>query len=108
MYNRYLQNSCPQHEPTCPPPPCPPKHEPQPCPPACTEEPEHCEKEKESGSILSLLGGLLGGEKKGGLSKLLDDNTLLILIILFFLLKDDDGIDHDLLILAGVFLLIGL
>ena len=34
---------------------------------------------------------------------------LLVLLILLFLLKDDDGnIDRDLLILAGVFLLVGL
>ena len=38
----------------------------------------------------------------------LDENTLIVLLLLFFLLKDEDGIDHDLLILAGIFLLIGL
>lgn len=51
---------------------------------------------------------LLGSDHKGGLSRLLDDNTLIVLLLLFFLLKDEDGIDHDLLILAGIFLLIGL
>lgn len=70
--------------------------------------PDSCEKDKDNRGILSLFGKLLGGDKEGGLSKLFDDNTLLILIILFFLLKDDDGIDHDLLLLAGIFLLIGL
>lgn len=93
MYNRYLQNSCPPPE-----------------PPACSK-PKPCrdtEHSTESGGLLSSLTGLLGGEK-GGLSKLLDDNTWIIFVILFFLLKDDDnGVDHDLLLLAGLFLLIGL
>lgn len=110
MYNRYLQNNCPPSEPSkpsrppqpCPPPSCPP----QPCPPEPCPEP--CkDKDDGSGGLLSSLSGLLGG--KGGLSKLLDDNTWIIFVVLFFLLKDDeDGIDHDLLILAGIFLLLGL
>lgn len=61
----------------------------------------------EKGSLLSSLGSLFGGKEGGRLSKLLDDNTLLVLLILYFLLKDEDGIDHDLLLLAGIFLLLG-
>ena len=82
MYNKYLQTACP-------PPDAPP------CPP-----PER----QESGSILSSLGSLFG--KEGGLSRL---DTLLVLLILYVLLKDETGgIDRDLLLLAGIFLLIGL
>ena len=78
MYNKYLQTACP-------PPDAPP------CPP-----PER----QESGSILSSLGSLFG--KEGGLSRL-------VLLILYVLLKDETGgIDRDLLLLAGIFLLIGL
>ena len=78
MYNKYLQTACP-------PPDAPP------CPP-----PER----QESGSILSSLGSLFG--KEGGLSRL-------FLLILYVLLKDETGgIDRDLLLLAGIFLLIGL
>ena len=93
MYNRYLENSNPSYQQSSNQQSC--KH----------KQPE-CEQEH-SGGLLSSLTGLLGG-KEGGLSKLLDDNTLLVLIILYFLLKEDDGIDHDLIILAGVFLLLGL
>ena len=79
MYNKYLQTACP-------PPDAPP------CPP-----PER----QESGSILSSLGNLFG--KEGGLSRLFEQDTLLVL------LKDETGgIDRDLLLLAGIFLLIGL
>lgn len=101
MYNRYLENnhsSCRQ-----PPEPCHRPQQPEPC--EC--ERKEREREHSDGGLFSSLGGLLGG-KEGGLSKLLDDNTLLVLLILFFLLKDDDGFDRDLLILAGVFLLLGL
>ena len=78
MYNKYLQTACP-------PPDAPP------CPP-----PER----QESGSILSSLGNLFG--KEGGLRRLFEQDTLLVL------LKDETGgIDHDLLLLAGIFLLIG-
>lgn len=99
MYNRYLQNTCP-HEPQKPEPhrDCRPDR----------DDHESCKpKDNSGGGLLSSLSNLLG--KEGGLSKLLDDNTLLVLLILLFLLKDDEGnIDHDLLILAGIFLLLGL
>ena len=89
MYNKYLQTTCPSSDaPPAPPPPCPPP------------------KPQESGSIFSSLGNLFG--KEGGLSRLFEQDTLLVLLILYFLLKDEDGIDHDLLLLAGIFLLIGL
>ena len=53
-----------------------------------------------------LLGSLFG--KEGGLSRLFEQDTLLVLLILYVLLKDETGsIDHDLLLLAGIFLLIG-
>ena len=68
----------------------------------------HDIQKKETSSLVSLFGRLLGSDSKGGLSRLLDENTLIVLLLLFFLLKDEDGIDHDLLILAGIFLLIGL
>lgn len=88
MYNKYLQTACPPPDA----PPCPP------CPP-----PER----QESGSILSSLGSLFG--KEGGLSRLFEQDTLLVLLILYVLLKDETGgIDRDLLLLAGIFLLIGL
>lgn len=65
---------------------CPPADAP-PCPP-----PER----QESGSILSSLGNLF------------EQDTLLVLLILYVLLKDETGgIDRDLLLLAGIFLLIG-
>lgn len=84
MYNKYLQTACPPADA----PPCPP--------------PER----QESGSILSSLGNLFG--KEGGLSRLFEQDTLLVLLILYVLLKDETGsIDHDLLLLAGIFLLIG-
>ena len=89
MYNKYLQTTCPP--PDAPPPPPPP------CPPP---------KQQESSSIFSSLGNLFG--KEGGLSRLFEQDTLLVVLILYFLLKDEDGIDHDLLLLAGIFLLIGL
>lgn len=89
MYNKYLQTAGPSSDaPPVPPPPCPPP------------------KPPESGSIFSSLGNLFG--KEGGLSRLFEQDTLLVLLILYFLLKDEDGIDHDLLLLAGIFLLIGL
>ena len=85
MYNKYLQTACP-------PPDAPP------CPPS---------ERQESGSILSSLGNLFG--KEGGLSRLFEQDTLLVQLILYVLLKDETGgIDRDLLLLAGIFLLIGL
>ena len=46
---------------------------------------------------------------EGGLSRLFEQDTLLVLLILYVLLKDETGgIDRDLLLLAGIFLLIGL
>lgn len=94
MYNKYLQAACPPQPPASAapaPPPCvPPEGKPEP-----------------DGGLLSSLGSLFG--KDGGLSRLFEHDTLLVLLILFFLLKDEDGkLDHDLLLLAGVFLLIGL
>lgn len=88
MYNKYLQTTCPPPDAPPPPPPCPPS------------------KQQESSSIFSSLGNLFG--KEGGLSRLFEQDTLLVVLILYFLLKDEDGIDHDLLLLAGIFLLIGL
>ena len=100
MYNRYLQNSCPPQEP--PKPPCEPAREEQTRDHTCWDAPKH-----DNSGLLSHLTRLFGG-KEGGLRKLLDDNTLLVLLILYFLLKDEDGIDHDLLLLAGIFLLLDL
>lgn len=101
MYNRYLQNTCP-HEPQ--------KQEPHrdcDCAPRRDDRSDCKQKDSSGGGLLSSLSNLLGGE--GGLSRLLDDNTLLVLLILLFLLRDDEGnVDHDLLILAGIFLLLGL
>ena len=55
---------------------------------------------------MSSLGNLFG--KEGGLSRLFEQDTLLVLLILYVLLKDEPGgIDRDLLLLAGIFLLIG-
>lgn len=83
MYNKYLQTACP-------PPDAPP------CPPPERQE-----------SLLSSLGNLFG--KEGGLNRLFEQDTLLVLLILYVLLKDETGgIDRDLLLLAGIFLLIGL
>lgn len=73
-----------------------------------THNDKHDTQKKETSSLVSLFHKLLGSDNKGGLSRLLDENTLIVLLLLFFLLKDEDGIDHDLLILAGIFLLIGL
>ena len=102
MYNRYLQNTCP-HEPQ--------KQEPHrdcDCAPRRDDRSDCKQKDSSGGGLLSSLSHLLGGGE-GGLGRLLDDNTLLVLLILLFLLKDDDGnIGRDLLILAGVFLLVGL
>ena len=56
---------------------------------------------------MSSLGNLFG--KEGGLSRLFEQDTLLVLLVLYVLLKDETGgIDRDLLLLAGIFLLIGL
>lgn len=111
MYNRYLQNK--EEKPMS----CDPSsrdRKPMPCdPPSRERKPMPCEErcdtqKKETSSLVSMFSRLLGSDHKGGLSQLLDDNTLIVLLLLFFLLKDEDGIDHDLLILAGIFLLIGL
>ena len=121
MYNRYLQNKSeekPSHAP-CDPPSWEKKL--QPCDRLDDRRDDRhddrrddrrddrCDiQKKETSSLVSLFGRLLGSDSKGGLSRLLDENTLIVLLLLFFLLKDEDGIDHDLLILAGIFLLIGL
>ena len=109
MYNRYLQNKSeekPSHAP-CDPPSWEKKL--QPCDRRDDRrDDQHDIQKKETSSLVSLFGRLLGSDSKGGLSRLLDENTLIVLLLLFFLLKDEDGIDHDLLILAGIFLLIGL
>ena len=109
MYNRYLQNKSeekPSHAP-CDPPSWEKKL--QPCDRRDDRRDDrHDIQKKETSSLVSLFGRLLGSDSKGGLSRLLDENTLIVLLLLFFLLKDEDGIDHDLLILAGIFLLIGL
>ena len=105
MYNHYLLNKSeekPSHAP-CDPPPW--EKKPQPC----DRRDDRCDtQKKETSNLVSLFGRLLGSDSKGGLGRLLDENTLIVLLLLFFLLKDEDGIDHDLLILAGIFLLIGL
>ena len=85
MYNRYLENT-----------PCVPDHPEQKTPECLSEH---------SGGLLSSLSHLFNGSQ---LSKLLDDNMLIVLLLVYILLKDEDGIDQDLLILAGVFLLLGL
>lgn len=109
MYNRYLQNKSEEkssHAP-CDPPSWEKKL--QPCDRRDDRRDDrHDIQKKETSSLVSLFGRLLGSDSKGGLSRLLDENTLIVLLLLFFLLKDEDGIDHDLLILAGIFLLIGL
>ena len=109
MYNRYLQNKSEEkssHAP-CDPPSWEKKL--QPCDRRDDRRDDRCDiQKKETSSLVSLFGRLLGSDSKGGLSRLLDENTLIVLLLLFFLLKDEDGIDHDLLILAGIFLLIGL
>ena len=89
MYNRYLENAASS----------------SPCVPDCQEQKTPECIHEHSGGLLSSLSHLLNGKQ---ISKLLDENTLLVLLLLYFLLKDDDGIDHDILILAGVFLLLGL
>lgn len=89
MYNQYLQNNPPSSFSTP------------------SEQSEHsvCSDSIPS-SNGNLLGNLFGG---GSLSNLLDDNTWLVFVILYFLLHDDDnGVDRDLLLIAGVFLLLGL
>lgn len=106
MYNRYLQN---QAEEISSHPPCDPpssNHNTQPCDDAHNDR--YDTQKKETSGLVSLFSKLLGSDNKSGLSRLLDENTLIVLLLLFFLLKDEDGIDHDLLILAGIFLLIGL
>ena len=109
MYNHYLQNKSEEkssHAP-CDPPSWEKKL--QPCDRRDDRRDDrHDIQKKETSSLVSLFGRLLGSDSKGGLSRLLDENTLIVLLLLFFLLKDEDGIDHDLLILAGIFLLIGL
>ena len=103
MYNRYLQNTCP-HEPQKPE---PHRDRDCDCAPRRDDRNDCRQKDSSGGGLLSSLSNLLGGE--GGLSRLLDDNTLRVLLILLFLLRDDEGnVDHDLLILAGIFLLLGL
>ncbi|HIV67642.1 MAG TPA: hypothetical protein IAA32_02100 [Candidatus Butyricicoccus stercorigallinarum] len=95
MYNRYLQHTCGQ-----------PAEPPRDSAPPCGEPNDG--KQKDSSGLLSSLSRLLGGEE-GGLRRLLDDNALLVLLLLLFLLKDDEGgIDRDLLLLAGIFLLLDL
>ena len=86
MYNRYLQKSAP--EPPCPQPP--PK---LPCP----------EEQNTGKSGLSGLFDLFG---KGGSGISLE--LLLLLAVLCFLLLDNDGtLDTELLLIAGLLLLLG-
>lgn len=85
MYNRYLKNAAPE-------PPCPPPRAPQ---LPCHEEPKK--------SPLSGLFDLFG--KGGGIST----EVLLLLAVLCFLLLDSDGaLDTELLLIAGLLLLLGL
>lgn len=117
MYNHYLQNKSeekPSHSPCDPPSwekklqPCDRRDDRRDDRHDDRRDDRHDIQKKETSSLVSLFGRLLGSDSKGGLSRLLDENTLIVLLLLFFLLKDEDGIDHDLLILAGIFLLIGL
>lgn len=93
MYNSYLN----QFPIDVTPKPLPPKPE------DCPESPP----EKHSGSgLLSLLSGTFG--QKNSLNDLFSGENLIVLAALAFLVYAGDGIDTELLILAVLFLLIGL
>ncbi|MGN1031253.1 MAG: hypothetical protein ACI4PQ_06580 [Butyricicoccaceae bacterium] len=92
MYNRYLQQSAPS--PSRPSAPCPPP----PPPPPCPEEHQKTGKPPLSG-LFDLFG------KNGGIST----EILLLLAVLCFLLLDSDGtLDTELLLIAGLLLLLGI
>ena len=92
MYNRYLEQQLPEEVP------------PVPCRDTPSNPPQH---DTSSGNnLLSMLSGLLG--QKNGQNDLLSEENLIVLAALAFLAFNGDGIDTELIVLAIVFLLLGL
>ena len=90
MYNRYLEQ-LPEELPPAP----------------CSDPPQKPVHEPSSGNnLLSLLSSVLG--QKGGQNDLLSEENLIVLAALAFLAFNGDGIDTELIVLAIVFLLLGL